>query len=58
LLWWLLAVAVIDITADPEAVAADVPDAIIAAYDVIKALQDAEARSDYQVDKLKTALIV
>lgn len=58
LLWWLLAVAVIDLTADPQAVAAAVPEAIIAAYDVIKALQDAEARSDYQVEKLKTALIV
>ncbi|MBP7686557.1 MAG: hypothetical protein KA765_01555 [Thermoflexales bacterium] len=58
LLWWLLAVAVIDITADPTAVAVDVPDAIIAAYDVVKALQDAEDRSDYQVEKLKTALIV
>ena len=55
LLWWLLAVAVIDVTADPEA--DDVPAAIVAAYEVIEALQDAEARSDYQVEKLKAALI-
>ena len=57
LLWWLLAVAVIDVTANPEAVADDVPAVIVAAYEVIEALQDAEARSDYQVEKLKAALI-
>ncbi len=58
LTWWLLAVAVIDITADPEAAADEVPNAIIAAYEVIRALQDAEAQSDYQVEKLKTALAI
>jgi glycosidase len=57
LLWWLLAVAVIDVTANPDAVADDVPAAIVAAYEVIEALQDAEAVSGYQVEKLKAALI-
>jgi hypothetical protein len=55
LLWWLLAVAVIDVTANPEAMADDVPAAIVAAYEVIEALQDAEAVSGYQVEKLKAA---
>ena len=56
--WWLLAAAVIDVTADPEAVADAVPDAIVAAYEVITALQAAEAQAGYQVEKLKTALKV
>jgi hypothetical protein len=46
------------VTADPEAMAGDVPAVIVAAYEVIEALQAAEARSDYQVEKLKTALMV
>ena len=58
LLWWLLAVAVVDLTAEVDADSVDVPNAIVDAYDVIKALQDAEEQSGYQVDKLKTALIL
>jgi glycosidase len=56
LLWGLFAVAVIDVTADESIDPAVVPDALIAAYDVIKKLQDAQADSEYQVEKLKGAL--
>lgn len=52
LLWWLIAAAVVDLTADPDVSADEVPDAIIAVYDVIKKLYEAEAESGYQVEKL------
>ncbi len=52
LLAWLLAAETIEASAD----GVDVPDAIIAAYDVIKQLQTAEAESEYQVEKLRKAV--
>jgi len=58
LLWWLMAAAVIELTSDPVAEPEAVSDAIVAAYALIKALRDAEERSAYQVEKLKTALII
>ncbi len=57
LLWWLMAVAVVDLTADPAMPAGDVPAAIVDAFEVIKSLSGAEARSGYQLAKLKAALI-
>ena len=56
LLWGLFAVAVIDVTADEGVDPAVVTDALVAAYDVIKKLQDAQADSEYQVEKLKAAV--
>jgi len=56
LLWDLLAVAVIDLTAKAAESMSDVADAIVAVYDVIVALQAAEAQSEYQVAKLQEAV--
>jgi hypothetical protein len=56
LLWHLMAVAAIDATADPARPAADVPDAVRSAFEVILTLHKAETQSGYQVEKLKTAL--
>ncbi|HZY41795.1 MAG TPA: hypothetical protein VFF59_07320, partial [Anaerolineae bacterium] len=52
LLWDLFATAVIDLTAKAGPETDEVANAIVAAYDVIVALQAAEAASGYQVDKL------
>jgi glycosidase len=57
LLWWLMAVAIVDLTADPAMPADDVPAAIVDAFEVIRVLSEAEARSGYQLDRLKAALI-
>jgi hypothetical protein len=56
LLWGLFAVAVVDVTADEGLDPTVVPDALVAAYEVIKKLQDAQADSEYQVVKLKAAV--
>jgi hypothetical protein len=56
LLWGLFASAVVDVTADEEADPTGVTDTLVAAYDVIKKLQDAQADSEYQVEKLKAAV--
>ena len=53
LLAWLLVTETIIVSSD----GVDVPEAIIAAYDVIKQLQDAEAQSNYQVEKLQAAVV-
>ncbi|MDP2914281.1 MAG: alpha-amylase family glycosyl hydrolase [Candidatus Aminicenantes bacterium] len=57
LLWWLMAVAAVDLTADPAMPADEVPAAIVDAFAAIKALSEAEMRSEYQLEKLKAALI-
>jgi glycosidase len=51
LLAWLMLVEAVKVTVAGE----DVPKTIGAAYDVIAALQAAEAQSEYQVEKLKAA---
>jgi hypothetical protein len=57
LLWGLFAIAVIDVTANEEADPTGVTDTLVAAYEVIKKLQDAQADSEYQVEKLKAAVM-
>ena len=56
LLWGLYAVAVIDVTADEGVDPVVVADVLVAVHDVIKKLQDAQADSEYQVEKLKAAV--
>jgi len=56
MLWWLMAVAIVDITSDLAIPAGEVPEAVVGAFDVIKALAAAEARSDYRVDRLLAVL--
>ena len=50
--WWLLALAAIQISADPERSVAGVTDAIANCYDVLVILQRAEEQSGYQIEKL------
>ncbi len=56
LLWWLLLLAVIDISTDPLSPADKVAHDILASYEVIQCLHQAQERSDYQVEKLLRAI--
>jgi hypothetical protein len=55
LLRWMLTLAVIEISAEPGLAPEEVAQEIVACYDVIKELQQAEEASDYQVVKLMEA---
>jgi glycosidase len=50
LLWWLLVVAAVKITASCPA--AEVPAALLAAYEVVRQLDQAKERSGYQLEEL------
>ena len=52
LLWCMFAVAVITISADRNRLASQVAEEIVGCYDVVRALQRAEGKSEYQVEKL------
>ncbi|MCK4316311.1 MAG: hypothetical protein KAX24_11120, partial [Anaerolineae bacterium] len=55
LLWWMLLVAVVTISADPLRSTAEVSQEIVTAYDIVRKLQQAEEESGYQVEKLLEA---
>ncbi|MBE9506511.1 MAG: hypothetical protein IMY86_00540, partial [Chloroflexi bacterium] len=63
LLWWMLLVATTAISSDPLRPADEAPSAvaeavahdIVACYDVVRRLQRAEEKSEYQVEKLLEA---
>ena len=55
LLAWMLTVAAVEISADPERTPEGVAQDIVACYDVIKRLQQAEKESGYQVARLLEA---
>jgi len=55
LLWWMLLVAAVAISADPLRPADEVAQEIVACYDVVRQLQRAEEKSGYQVEKLLEA---
>ncbi len=55
LLGWMLTLAAVEISADPELSTDDVAQEIVACYDVVKVLQQAEGASEYQVVKLMEA---
>jgi glycosidase len=52
LLWWMFAVAVVTISAEPNRPASEVAQNIVGCYDVVRALQRAEEKSGYQVQQL------
>jgi glycosidase len=52
LLWWMIVVATITLSADPDRSAAEASEEIVAAYDVVKKLQRAAEKSGYQVEAL------
>ncbi len=52
LLWWMMVVATVAIAADPERASAE---RITSCYEVIEALQAAEAASEYRVERLLEA---
>jgi glycosidase len=52
LIWLLMAIAAVDITADSGRPVAEVPATLRSAFRAIRLLQDAEARSGYDFDKL------
>ena len=60
MLWWMLSLAVVEETyaalrLGPERPAVEVAQAIVAHYDIVKKLQQAEKKSGYQVEKLVEA---
>jgi glycosidase len=55
LLGWMLTLAAVGISADPDLSADEVAQEIVACYDVVKKLQQAEEASEYQVVKLMEA---
>jgi hypothetical protein len=55
LLWWMLVTAVVEIGADPDHTDEEVIEEIVAAYDLIDQLREAEAVSRYQVEELLEA---
>ncbi len=52
LLWSMFAVAAITASADPSRPADEVAQEIVACYDIVRKLQRAEEKSEYQVEKL------
>jgi glycosidase len=52
LLWWMMLLAVVELTADPLRPTAEVAQEIAAAHDIVRQLQRAEEGSGYQVEKL------
>jgi glycosidase len=52
LLWSMLVIAAITISADPNRPADEIAQEIVACYDVVRALQRAEEESGYRVEKL------
>ena len=55
LLGWMLTMAAVEISADPERTPEEVAEQIMACYDIIEVLLEAEEASDYQVVKLMEA---
>lgn len=53
LLWWLFAISALHFSIDETGAPAKM---LVAAYDVVKQLQAAEEKSDYQIEKLRAAL--
>ena len=56
LLNWMLTIAVVEISADPGLEPDEVAQTIVACYDIVKKLQQAEEKSEYQVVKLMEAV--
>jgi len=52
ILWWLLATAIVQITANPRTKKSEKPVQIVAVYDMVKKMLKSLAASEYQVDKL------
>ena len=52
LLWWMLVVAVVTVSADPDRSAAEVTEEIATAYGIVKTLRQAAAESGYQIEAL------
>ena len=55
LLWWMLLLAAVEISADPLRPQAAVAQKIVACYDIVRKLQQAAEASGYQVEKLLEA---
>lgn len=56
LMWWMMAIALIGLVADPERSFAESVEYLIEAYDQIQTILDAEKDSKYQVDNLLEGL--
>ena len=52
LLWWMLVVAVVTVSADPDRSATEVTEEIATAYGIVKTLRQAAAESGYQIEAL------
>jgi len=56
MLWWMTASGLVRLVAEPETSLTEAVEAIYAAYDIVQTLKEAEAGSEYQVEKLLDGL--
>ena len=56
-LWWMMFLAIVQITAAPERSAAHVVEQVVGCYDIIQQILEAEKSSGFQLDKLLEALL-
>ena len=56
MLWWMMTTALIGLVADPDKSLTEDIEILLEAYERIKAIQEAETESEYQVEKLLDGL--
>ena len=56
LMWWMMAIGLIDLSADPNKSLPEVVETLFTAYELIAQILAAEAKSEYQVEKLLDGL--
>jgi hypothetical protein len=56
LMWWMMAIGLIGLSADPTKSLPEVVETLFTAYELIAQILEAEAKSEYQVEKLLDGL--
>jgi len=56
MMWWMMTIGLIRLSADPDRSLPEVVEMLFNAYELISKIQDAEAESEYQVEKLLEGL--
>jgi hypothetical protein len=56
MMWWMMTIALIQLISDPTKSLPEVVEMLFEAYERIKTILDAEAQSEYQVEKLLEGL--
>ena len=56
LLWWLMLIAAVEVSSDPQRSPAKVMKELQGCYEILQALHEAEKKSAYQVEKMLEAV--